>query len=273
LHRPVREADAVALFNASTGAASYMSGGIDLINRMKSGNDIDDVIHLGAIPDRSSIDLSGDDLVIGAGVTHDAIAKSGLIRDNVSSLSDTWSSVANVRVRRKGTLGGNLMAGERSYDFPIVAIALGAVLEFVTATSDLKQIDAAGLDQMGKSDLLARIRIPCISTQSMLLELRWKPHLAFALSFLHEGQYIRRIRLSVGSGFDQFRCSNIDLDTPLTAVSIQARSSEFAGRLVSDLPSPTEDWIATADYRRRLLTTLVGRKLVALCAQGDRLNG
>ena len=88
LHCPTREADAVALFAASAGAASYMSGGIDLINRMKSGCNIDDVIHLGAIPDRSSIDLSGDDLSIGAGVTHEAIATSRLIRDCASSLCD-----------------------------------------------------------------------------------------------------------------------------------------------------------------------------------------
>jgi aerobic carbon-monoxide dehydrogenase medium subunit len=263
----------VALFDASTGTASYMSGGIDLINRMKSGSDVDDVIHLGAIPGRGAIDLAGDDLAIGAGVTHDAIATSGLIRNRVSSLGNTWSSVANIRVRRKGTVGGNLMARERSYDFPIVAIALGAALEFATASSGPKQIGAADLNQIGKSDLLTRIRIPCISMQSLVLELRWKPYLAFALSFLHEGQYIRRIRLSAGSGFDQFCCSNIDLDTPLTAASIQARSSEFAGRLVFDLPSPTGDWIATADYRRRLLTTLVGRKLGDLRAQGDRLNG
>jgi len=274
LHRPTCETDAVALFAASTGKASYMSGGIDLINRMKSGSDLDDVIHLGAIPDRSSIDVSGDDLIIGAGVTHDAVAKSRLIRDNLPSLCSAWSSVANVRIRMKGTVGGNLMARERSYDFPIVAIALGAMLEFVTATSDLKLTDAAGLDQMGKSDLLTRIRIPRISKQSLVLELRWKPYLAFALSFLHEGRGISRIRLSVGSGFDQFCCSNIDLNTPLTVARIEGRSNEFADRLAADLPRPTEDWIATADYRRRLLTTLVGRKLGDLGgAQGDRLNG
>jgi aerobic carbon-monoxide dehydrogenase medium subunit len=273
LHRPTCEADAVALFAASTGKASYMSGGIDLINRMKSGSDIDDVIHLGAIPNRSSIDVSGDDLTIGAGVTHDAVAKNGLIRDNLSSLSSAWSSVANVRIRMKGTVGGNLMARECSYDFPIVAIALGATLEFATATSDPKLIDAAGLNQMEKSDLLTRIRIPRISKQSLVLELRWKPYLAFALSFLHEGRGISRIRLSVGSGFDHFCCSNIDLNTPLTTARIEGRSNEFADRLAADLPRPTEDWIATADYRRRLLTTLVERRLADLGAQGDRLNG
>jgi carbon-monoxide dehydrogenase medium subunit len=261
----------VALFAASAGAASYMSGGIDLINRMKSGCSIDDVIHLGAIPDRSLIDLSGDELSIGAGVTHEAIATSRLIRDCASSLCDAWSPVANIRVRMKGTVGGNLMARDLSYDFQIVAIALGATFDFVTATSGLKQIDAAGLDQTGKSDLLTRIRIPQVAMQSMALELRWKPHLAFALSFLHEGNYVKRIRLSAGSGFDRFCCSNINLDTPLTATSIQTRSTEFADRLVSDLPAPAEDWKATANYRRRLLTTLVGRKLVD--TQGAGSNG
>jgi carbon-monoxide dehydrogenase medium subunit len=254
----------VALFATSAGVASYMGGGIDLINRMKLGCKIDDVIHLGAIPDWSSIDLSGGELSIGAGVTHDAIAKSKLVRECASYLCDAWSAVANIRVRIKGTLGGNLMARQISYDFPIVATALDATFEFATATSALKQIDVADLDQVGKSDLLTRIRIPIVAMQSMELELRWKPYVAFALSFLHEGHFVRRIRLSAGSGFDRFCCSNIQLDTPLTAKSIQARSNEFADRFLRDLPTPAEDWTATANYRRRLLATLVGRRLAAL---------
>jgi aerobic carbon-monoxide dehydrogenase medium subunit len=241
-----------------------MSGGTDLINRMKLGCKIDDVIHLGAIPDWSSIDSSGGDLSIGAGVTHDAIAKNKLVRERASYVCDAWSAVANIRVRMKGTLGGNLMARQISYDFPIVATALDATFEFMTATSGLKQIDAADLDRAGKSDLLTRIRIPQVAVQSMELELRWKPYLAFALSFLREGNFVKRIRLSAGSGFDRFCCSNIPLDTPLTAKSIQTRSSELADRLVCGLPTPAEDWKATANYRRRLLTTLVGRKLAAL---------
>jgi CO/xanthine dehydrogenase FAD-binding subunit len=273
LHRPTREADAAALFAALDGSASYMSGGIDLINRMKSGCSIDDVIHLGAIPDRESIDLTGDDLSIGAGVTHAAIATSGLIRGCAPSLSNAWSPVANIRVGVKGTVGGNLMARDLAYDFPIVALALGATFEFVTATSGLKQIDADDLDQMRKSDLLTRIRIPQIAMQSMMLELRWKPRLAFALSFLHEGHYVSRIRLSAGSGFDRFCRSNIHLDTPLTVTSIQARSNEFADRLVSDLPTPAEDWKASANYRRRLLKTLVRRKLAVLETQGAGSDG
>lgn len=173
----------------------------------------------------------------------------------------------------KGTVGGNLMARELSYDFPIVAIALGATFEFVTAKLAVKQIAAADLDQAQKSDLLTRIRIPKIAMQSMALELRWKPHLAFALSYLHDSNYVSRIRLTAGSGFDRFCCSDIHLDTPLTATSVQARSSELAERLVLGLPRPEGDWIATANYRRRLLQTLAGRKLAAIDGQGTAANG
>jgi carbon-monoxide dehydrogenase medium subunit len=265
LHRPSQAAEAVKMFADCEGAVRYMSGGIDLINRMKAGCSIDDVIDLGAIPDRSAIDLVDGDLWIAAGATHGAVAASRTVRACAPSLSEAWAGVANIRVRTRGTVGGNLMAREISYDFPIVAIALGGGLELMTAGSDLRRIEVADLARTDRSELLTGIRIPQIANQTLMLETRWKPVLAFAVSFLHGGgDDIRRIRLSVGSGFPRFCCSSIEFETPMQPMAVRAGAGECADRLVAALPTPADDWIASARYRRRLLTTLVRRKLAGL---------
>ncbi len=235
LHRPIREAEAVAMFSASGGAASYMSGGVDLMNRLKSGANIADVIYLGAIDDRTAINLSGGDLYLGAGVTHDAIAKSDIVRESAAPLAAAWSRLANVRVRLKGTVGGNLMARNTSYDFTIVALALGAMLEFETAQADTRQVDAASF-AVSSCDLLKRIRILDVKRKSLILELGWKPVLAFGLGLFHEGDYVKSIRLSVGSGFHRFGLSEIHLESPVSLASMRVQSSELVERLTAGLP-------------------------------------
>jgi hypothetical protein len=49
LHRPRSAIEAVAMKAAAGPGSAYMAGGIDLVNRMKSGLQITDLIYLGAV--------------------------------------------------------------------------------------------------------------------------------------------------------------------------------------------------------------------------------
>jgi len=49
LHRPNSPAEAVALKAAAGADAVFMAGGIDMVNRMKSGAPVTEVIHLGRL--------------------------------------------------------------------------------------------------------------------------------------------------------------------------------------------------------------------------------
>jgi CO/xanthine dehydrogenase FAD-binding subunit len=46
------------------------------------------------------------------------------------ALAQTWPDVANIRVRCKGTLGGNIMAADPAHDFKLAALAADARLVF-----------------------------------------------------------------------------------------------------------------------------------------------
>ena len=116
LHRPRSAMEAVALKAAAGAGAVFMAGGIDVVNRMKFGASVTEVIHLGRLACLDRIEEREGELHLGALVTHDRLATAPQVAARVPSLAQTWPDVANIRIRCKGTIGGNIMAGDPSYD-------------------------------------------------------------------------------------------------------------------------------------------------------------
>ena len=132
LHRPRSAAEAVALKAAVGAGAVFMAGGIDVVNRMKFGVPVTDLIHLGRIDGLDRIEEQDGGLQLGALVTHDRLATSPQVGARLPSLVQTWPDVANIRIRCKGTIGGNIMAGDPTYDFALAAMAAEAQLHFLS---------------------------------------------------------------------------------------------------------------------------------------------
>jgi aerobic carbon-monoxide dehydrogenase medium subunit len=260
LHRPETAADAVALHATSKGVAAYMGGGIDLMAALKTGRRLDDVIHLGALPNRTGIEESGDNIVIGAGVTHDALARSAILRRAYPRLAENWAKLANNRIRIKGTIAGNLMAGNVAYDFLMVAIAADAHIDFISSHLSCGSVTALRRAELGPADLITGIRLPGSGCLALVIQLEWKPVIAFALAFRREQDAVVA-RLAVGAGFASVASSKIDLGLDVFASSSPATASDIAEALCAALPSPLTDWHAGSDYRRGLLEVLVRREI------------
>ena len=99
LHRPRSGAEAVALKAAGGAGAVFMAGGIDVVNRMKFGDPVTEVIHLGRVDGLDCIEEQEGRLQLGALVTHDRLATSLQVRARLPSLAQTWPDVANIRIR------------------------------------------------------------------------------------------------------------------------------------------------------------------------------
>src|SRR5579863_5221454 len=123
LHRPRSAAEAAAIKAEGGPGAVFMAGGIDLVNRMKFGAAIADLVHLGGVTGLDAIEPTADGLRLGSLVTHDRLATSPVVRSLLPVLAQTWPDVANIRIRCKGTVGGNIMAGDPAYDFALAALA------------------------------------------------------------------------------------------------------------------------------------------------------
>ncbi len=131
LHQPRTIEEAAYLLNQYGDDAKVLAGGTELVITMKRGLiPVDHLIHLGHIPDLNWIrfDETKKKLHVGPGVTHRMLETSPLIARTFPLLQAVEHEVANVRVRNRGTLAGNLCFADPHSDPGILLVAHGARL-------------------------------------------------------------------------------------------------------------------------------------------------
>lgn len=84
------------------------------------------VVDIGRIHGLDGITEEGDSLVIGALVTHAQIEDSALLKEKCPLLPQTATTIADVQVRNRGTLGGSIAHADPAGDWPAAALALDA---------------------------------------------------------------------------------------------------------------------------------------------------
>jgi aerobic carbon-monoxide dehydrogenase medium subunit len=263
LHRPRTTAEAVAIKAAAGAGAVYMGGGIDVVNRMKSGFQVTDVIHLGAVAGLDGIEETDHGLQLSALVTHDRLATSPLVRDRLPALTETWPDVANIRIRCKGTIGGNIMAGDPSYDFALAALAANAQLHFLCADGR-EEITSGALPQPLVPDgLLTAIDFPAGGALRLVFDRSLRPILTLALGLDVVGDRITGGRVAVGGAHAEPLITDLRLDHPLGLGELARNAERVAGEVVAGLSQPLADHHATAAYRRQMIEVLLRRNLRA----------
>src|SRR5919202_139905 len=109
--------------------ARALAGGQTLINVMKARAASPDVlVDLNALDDLRGIDLGADGtLTLGAMVTYTEIVESVEARAR-PILGDVCNQIADVQVRNRGTIGGNLCSNDPTNHLPPLMVALGATM-------------------------------------------------------------------------------------------------------------------------------------------------
>lgn len=125
--RPATVDEAVAALVAGGEDAKVLGGGQSLmpVLRLRMGAPTV-VVDTTRIDEMKGITDSGDAIVIGAGVTHDEVEKSALVREHVALLSTVTAAVADRQIRHRGTVGGAMAHADPAGDQPGTALALDA---------------------------------------------------------------------------------------------------------------------------------------------------
>lgn len=84
------------------------------------------IVSIRALEELRTCKRDGDQLVLGAGLSHNDLATSPLVQEGAALLAEVAGGVGNIRVRCTGTLGGNLAFAEPRSDISTVLLALGA---------------------------------------------------------------------------------------------------------------------------------------------------
>jgi len=262
LHHPATLTEALAA-RSEPGSSAFLAGGIDLIDWLKRGNPIDRLIRLDCVAGLSDIIGGPAQLRIGAMATHDAIARSALIRDVLPDLATQWDRVANPRVRFVGTIGGNVMTARPDYDAMPALLALGAMAEVATGSG----VESVALDELPAlhRPLLAGFRIEAPIALRLLADRSLRPAVALWFGMTVHAGHVSAIRVAVGMAHPSPVSVTLPTDLPLNGLGANA------GRLAADvdqrLPPPITDGHASAAYRRRMIIVLLRRLLIR--AGGD----
>jgi carbon-monoxide dehydrogenase medium subunit len=244
--------------------AVFMAGGIDLVNRMKFGEPVVEVIHLGGVTGLDIIAETDGGLRLGSLVTHYRLETSAIVRKRFPELAQAWEDVANIRVRCKGTIGGNIITGDPAYDFPLVAMAAGADLHFLGVDGTVRVVPAMSLQGTMPDGLLTAITLPLASRQRFVLDRSLRPAVTVALGLdLIDGTIVGG-RIAVGCAFAVPLAVALPLPEPLSVREVAQKAANLAHGIAASLPEPIQDSQAGSRYRRQMIEVLLRRNLSGL---------
>ena len=163
--KPTSVADALNLLAANDGARA-LAGGQTLINVMKArAASPDMLVDLNGLDELKGIELAGDGtLTIGAMTTYTELMASAEARAR-PILAEVVSTIADVQVRNRGTLGGNICANDPTNHLPPLLSAIGARMTIASASGE-REVPAEEfflgvyLTAVGPGELLTKITIP-----------------------------------------------------------------------------------------------------------------
>jgi carbon-monoxide dehydrogenase medium subunit len=163
--RPVTVEEALALLVADEGARA-LAGGQTLINVMKArAGSPDALVDLNGLDELKGIELGSDGtLEIGAMTTYTELMASSEARAR-PILGEVCAQIADVQVRNRGTIGGNVCTNDPTNHLPPLLAAIGA--EFTIRGADGSRTVSAEefflgvyFTAVGPGELLTSIRVP-----------------------------------------------------------------------------------------------------------------
>src|ERR671933_1440281 len=163
--RPASVQEAVRLLSEHDGARA-LAGGQTVINVMKArAASPDFLVDLNDLDELKGIDLAADGtLTIGAMATYTEIMASAEARAR-PILGEVCATIADVQVRNRGTIGGNVCSNDPTNHLPPLMVALGARMTIRGADGE-REVPAEEfflgvyMTAVGQGELLTRIAIP-----------------------------------------------------------------------------------------------------------------
>jgi len=259
--RPSSVQEALGLLSEYEGARP-LAGGQTLVNVMKARAAAPDVlVDLQDLDELKGIDLGADGtLSLGAMATYSDVIGSAEARAR-PILGEVCAQIADVQVRNRGTVGGNICSNDPTNHLPPLLVALGATMT-IRAAGGERTVPAeqffVGVYQTaaGPGELLTTISIPAGKADGFA-----------AVTIGKDGTCIVNVAASLDGGSPCVVVGCVDavpiVLRPGTDDEDAVRSAVRGANL-----QPPSDVHASADYRRHLAEVLAARAIRQ--AQGRR---
>ncbi len=249
--RPASVGEAVRLLAANDGARA-LAGGQTLINVMKARAASPDVlVDLNALDELRSIRTGRDGLELGAMATCAQIMTSSEVDVTRPIVAEVCAQIADVQVRNRGTIGGNVCSSDPTNHLPPLMVALGATMTIVGAGGE-RTVPAEEfflgvyLTAVGLGELLTKVTVPPPDGAGDGFA---------AVTIGADGTCIVNAAASVKGGE-----AHVAIGCCSAVPELVVTDPDFVPEAVRALQlDPPSDVHASADYRRHLAETLAVR--------------
>jgi carbon-monoxide dehydrogenase medium subunit len=245
--RPSTVAEAIGILGSRDNARA-LAGGQTLVNVMKMRAAAPDLlVDLADLGELRTIGR-GDEgsLELGATATYSDVIASAEVNELRPILAEVCSQIADVQVRNRGTVGGNVCASDPTNHLPPLMVALQATMTIAGQGQD-RVVPAEEFflgvyfTAVSEGELLTKISIPAKQGRDGFA----------AVTIGQDGTCIVNAAASVnGEARVAIGCVSA------TPVLVAGANAEAVRAAVSDPPS---DVHASADYRRHLAEVLAAR--------------
>ena len=142
-HRPSTVGEAIGLLSSLGSEAKILAGGHSLLPMMKLRfAQPEHLVDINRIPELKGVRVIGDDIVIGAMTSENAIIADPVLNEKVPLLPEAARLIADPIVRNRGTIGGDIAHGDPANDHPAIALACDAVMT-IAGPEGIRQVAAS----------------------------------------------------------------------------------------------------------------------------------
>ena len=264
--------EACSLLSQYGEKATVLAGGTDvmvLVNRRQLLPEV--LIAIGNIG-LSYIETNGNCMIIGATTTHDEICKNKTVLEKNPLLAEACSQIGSPAIRNMGTIGGNLVTASPAADSALALIALGAEVKLVSSggkrTVPVDSFFTGPGETVRKTDeLLHEVIVPfqIPGTKWGWYKLGQRKAnvcgiISVAMALQMDNGTCKKARIALGSA------APAPLLTKKASSMIEGKKLdkgliEEVAKAAAEETEPSDDWRATAWYRKRASEAIVKRLL------------
>ncbi len=255
--------------------ATLIAGGTNLIPEIQDGVKTPQVlVDVSELKELTGIQAGEDGLTIGAATTIAEIAASPDVQRHFPILAKAASELGNPLTRNRATIGGNLANASPCADTAPPLMALEATVDITDARGRERSVPmdkffmGYRLTQLGRGDVLTRIRLPFCGPQARAghtkIGLRKAASIcvtSVALVLVRENDHIAKARVAFGSVAPQ-PIRAYGLEQLLEGRSVDNALLEECEALLKKEIAPISDIRGSREYRLAVTGVILKRNLL-----------
>ena len=259
-----------ALIALASKDAKLLAGGHSLIPTMKLRlSEPSKLVDIASINALRGVKESSTKIVIGATTTHQEIASNKIIQKRLSIFAQGASSIGDIQVRNKGTIGGSLAHSDPAADWPAVVLAADATLA-VQSKKGSRSIKATEFFQgifstaLKEDEIITSIQVPTPAGSKGVYLKFAQPASRYAMVGCAVMKFADGKVNIAFTGVSSCAFRDTAAEKAIAGKKLDAATIEAAAKAAAEGMTILSDHYASEKYRKHLAKVFLKRALKAL---------